>query len=129
MFIISTDIPAGVIEVIASGFWSEAEVAELGEALTEAKRRMAAAGRHHDLLCDYTGATIQSQAVIAALQALVHSIEHKSRKIALYTDGLLGRQQARRLASVREDMAVFDDRVSAVEWLLADRVDRHSRAG
>ena len=44
----------------------------------------------------------------------------KSRKVALYTDGKLARLQVKRIASVRDDMAVFDDRESALAWMLAE---------
>ena len=54
------------------------------------------------------------------LQRVAVSMPLKSRKVALYTEGKLARLQVKRIASVRDDMAVFDDRESALAWMLAE---------
>ena len=81
---------------------------------------MLATGKRHMLLCNFSKSAIQPQEVIAMLQRVAVSVSLKSRKVALYTDGKLARLQVKRIASVRDDMAVFDDRETALAWMLAD---------
>lgn len=129
MYSIRTDIAAGMIEVEVAGFWTVDEVKAFGHDVGEAARTIATTGASHVLLCDYSKAAIQSQEVVTAFQVLVLSFPHKSRKLALYTTGPFARMQARRVARLRDTMAVFDDRASALEWLLADQIDRCARMG
>ena len=117
---ITTDLGSGIIEVEASGFWTLAHVEGFLRDLDREARRVLSTGKRHMLLCDFTRAAIQSQEVIATLQATALTMSLKSRKVALYTDGKLARLQVKRIASVRDDMAVFDDRESALAWLLTD---------
>ncbi len=128
MHTITLDMSAGIIEVTVSGFWTEAHVADFGRDLHDAGVRMSMTGKPHSLLCDYTNAAIQSQTVVAALQAMVMNAKIKSRRVALFTSGQLARQQARRVATVRDTMAVFDDRASALDWLKGDEIEEYARA-
>ncbi|MGC5796673.1 hypothetical protein [Sphingomonas sp. NFX23] len=79
---------------------------------------MLATGKRHMLLCNFSKSAIQPQEVIAMLQRVAVSMRLKSRKVALYTDGKLARLQVKRIASVRDDMAVFDDRETTLAWML-----------
>jgi len=79
---------------------------------------MLATGKRHMLLCNFSKSAIQPQEVIAMLQRVAVSMRLKSRKVTLYTDGKLARLQVKRIASVRDDMAVFDDRETALAWML-----------
>jgi hypothetical protein len=79
---------------------------------------MLATGKRHMLLCNFSKSAIQPQEVIAMLQRVAVSVSLKSRKVALYTDGKLARLQVKRIASVRDDMAVFDDRETTLAWML-----------
>ena len=88
---------------------------------------MLATGKRHMLLCNFSKSAIQPQEVIAMLQRVAVSMRLKSRKVALYTDDKLARLQVKRIASVRDDMAVFDDPETALAWMLAD-LSSHSRS-
>ncbi len=128
MHTITTDLETGIVEVEASGFWTTDHVEGFLRDLAREARRVLATGKRHMLLCDFTQAAIQPQDVIATLQHMALTLQLKSRKVALYTDGKLARLQVRRIASVRDDMAVFDDRASAMAWLLDDRPDPRADA-
>lgn len=117
---ITTDLGSGIIEVEASGFWTLEHVESFLRDLEREARRVLATGKRHMLLCDFTRAAIQPQEVIAMLQRVAVTMPLKSRKVALYTEGKLARLQVKRIASVRDDMAVFDDRETALAWMLAD---------
>ncbi|MBE2990749.1 hypothetical protein IFR23_01830 [Sphingomonas sp. CFBP 13603] len=118
MHTITTDLATGIIEVDASGFWTIEHVEHFLRDLEHEGRRVMATGKRHVLLCNFSKSAIQPQEVIAMLQRVAVSIPLKSRKVALYTGGKLARLQVKRIASVRDGMAVFDDRESAVAWML-----------
>jgi len=120
MHTITTDLATGIIEVEASGFWTIEHVQDFLRDLEREGRRVLATGKRHTLLCNFSKSAIQPQEVITMLQRVAVSMPLKSRKVALYTDGKLARLQVKRIASVREDMAVFDDRKSAMAWILED---------
>jgi hypothetical protein len=120
MHTIATDLATGIIEVDASGFWTIAHVEDFLRDLEREGRRVLATGKRHMLLCNFSKSAIQPQEVIAMLQRVAVSMPLKSRKVALYTDGELARLQVKRIASVRDDMAVFDDRETTLAWMLAE---------
>ena len=124
MHTITTDLDTGIIEVEASGFWTIPHVEGFLRDLNCEARRVLATGKRHMLLGNFSQSAIQPQEVVAMLQHVAVSIPLKSRKVALFTDGKLARLQVKRIVAVRDDMAVFDDRISAMAWLLADRRDK-----
>ena len=117
---ITPDLGSGIIEVEASGFWTLEHVESFLRDLEREARRVLVTGKRHMLLCDFTRAAIQPQEVIAMLQRVAVTMPLKSRKVALYTEGKLARLQVKRIASVRDDMAVFDDREAALTWMLGE---------
>ena len=120
MHSITTDLGSGIIEVEASGFWTIAHVEDFLRDLEREAHRVLATGKRHMLLCNFSKSAIQPQEVITMLQRVAVSMPLKSRRVALYTEGKLARLQVKRIASVRDDMAVFDDRETALAWMLAD---------
>ncbi|MES3101369.1 STAS/SEC14 domain-containing protein [Sphingomonas faeni] len=117
---ITTDLGSGIIEVEASGFWTLEHVEDFLRDLEREARRVLATGKRHMLLCNFSKSAIQPQEVIAMLQRVAVSMPLKSRRVALYTEGKLARLQVKRIASVRDDMAVFDDREAALTWMLGE---------
>ena len=120
MHSITTDLGSGIIEVEASGFWTLEHVEDFLRDLEREGRRVLATGKRHMLLCNFSKSAIQPQEVIAMLQRVAVSMPLKSRRVALYTEGKLARLQVKRIASVRDDMAVFDDREAALTWMLGE---------
>ncbi len=68
-------------------------------------------------LYDFTGATIQTQEVVAAMKALAENPAMVHRRVALYTEGALARRQALRISENRENIRVFRSCSEAIEWL------------
>ncbi len=115
---IEVDPATGLVEITVEGFWDAAHVGDFARDLADATTRARSRGRPSIVLCDYTRAAIQPQEVVGALQRMVQAPVHRSRRVALYTEGRLATMQARRVASVRDDVRVFDDRGSALAWLM-----------
>ncbi len=128
MHTITTDLDTGIIEVEASGFWTIPHVEGFLRDLDREARRVLATGKRHMLLGNFSRSAIQPQEVVAMLQRVALTIPLKSRKVALFTDGKLARLQVKRIVAVRDDMAVFDDRASAMTWLLTDALAHHAAA-
>ena len=128
MHTITTDLDTGIIEVEASGFWTIPHVEGFLRDLDGEARRVMATGKRHMLLGNFSRSAIQPQEVVAMLQRVALTIPLKSRKVALFTDGKLARLQVKRIVAVRDDMAVFADRTSAMTWLLADALAHHAAA-
>lgn len=114
---VTTDVATGIIEVQIDGFWDEAEVDDFAADLRAAANAVVATGKRHRMLYDYTGSSIQSQSVISALQELARTMDPPAERIALFTCGQLARLQAGRIAAVRRDVRLFDDRAKAIAWL------------
>lgn len=70
-------------------------------------------------LYDFTDAVIQTQEVVSAMKALAEHPLMTHRRVAMYTEGVLARQQAKRICENRDNMFVFSGRAEAVEWLTA----------
>ena len=115
---IDVDLATGIIEVEFIGFWGEDDVQAFASDLALHTERVAATGRAHLMLYDYSRATIQAQNIISALQRLVQNVPRRAARIALFTSGQLARLQAKRIATVRSDIRTFETREAAVDWLL-----------
>jgi hypothetical protein len=70
-------------------------------------------------LYDFTGATIQTQEVVLAMKALAEHPSMTHRRVAMYTEGVLARQQAKRICENRDNMFVFSTRKEALDWIAA----------
>lgn len=120
MHTIHVDSENALVEVRITGFWTTDDVAAFGRDLLAATTVFLATGRSFNTFYDYSEAIIQPQAVVAAFQTLALSTIAHSRRAALFTENGMARQQARRIAAVRPDMAVFDDRAAAMAWLMEE---------
>lgn len=112
------DPATGLVEITVEGFWDVDYVDRFSRDLAAATTRARSRGKPSLVLCDYSRAAIQPQEVVGALQRMVQDPIHHSRRVACYTEGRLATMQARRVASVRDDMRVFEDRRSALAWLM-----------
>lgn len=114
-----TDLRTGVIEIVIGGFLQPADVAQFRGDLARETAAVRATGREQVTLYDYTDAVIQSQETVAALGELARDNPFRTRKTAIYTGGRLARRQACRVADAGAQVRNFDDRATALEWLLA----------
>jgi hypothetical protein len=117
MYTIKTDKKAALISISIQGFWTVTEVRNFAAALGQQAAALRALGKDPALFYDYTDAVIQSQDVVAALSDLARAAPAQARKVAVYTEGLLARRQARRVAATSDKIRLFDERAAALEWL------------
>lgn len=108
----------GFIEVTVSGFWDEAHFENFVRELRQVITAFSDSGRMPMTLYNYTDASIQSQTVVSRMRKLALHPSMVDRRVALYTEGVLARQQAKRVAEGRDNMRVFDSRDDAVAFLL-----------
>lgn len=120
MFTMKVDLTTGIVDITVSGLWTVDEIGVFARALESAARQVAASGKSHLMLCDFTEVAIPPQEVAAALHRMAIASRGRARKCALYTKGVLARLQAKRLAQANDHLAVFADRDSARAWLLDD---------
>lgn len=126
---IEKNVALGFIEVTVEGLWEEEHFDGFVEELRAAITSFPAAGKPPMTLYNYTRAWIQPQNVVAKMRALAQHPAMIERKVALYTDGVLARQQARRVAEGRENMRVFDCRADALAFLADDTSQPDQRVG
>ena len=118
MHAIKSDLKTGIIDAEFIGFWERDDVARFVRDLCEHAERIAETGKGHMLLIDYSRASIQAQDIVAALANQARFPAYRARRVAAFTTGRLAKLQARRIAALRDDMAMFDDRASALAWLM-----------
>jgi hypothetical protein len=58
--------------------------------------------------------------VVTKMRALAQHPAMIDRKVAMYTEGVLAHQQAKRVAEGRDNMQVFDCRADALAFLCSD---------
>lgn len=119
MFNVTVDLERGCFETEIFGFWTLDTVADFGREVAEAAIRISRTGRVPVSLCDYTGAAIQSQAVIAALTTMIQNPVVRSRRVAMYTGGVMAKMQAVRATRDRSEFRFFTDKDEARAWLFA----------
>lgn len=119
MFNVTVDLNRGYFETEIFGFWSLETMADFSLAVAEAATRIRATGLAPVSLCDYTGAAIQSQEVIAAFTAMMQNPVVRSRRVAMYTGGVLAKMQAVRATRDRSEFRFFTDKEEAQAWLFS----------
>ena len=117
MYTIETDRKTAIISISIQGFWTITEVRTFAAELGQQAAGLRALGKDPALFYDYTNAVIQSQDVVAALSDLARAAPAQARKVAVYTEGLLARRQARLVAAASDKIRLFDNRAAALEWL------------
>ena len=117
MHTITTNVALRFIEVKLDGLCSMAEFQAFTAELRGEIARFPIGARPPATLYDFTGATIQTQEVVLAMKALAEHPSMTHRRVAMYTDGVLARQQAKRICENRDNMFVFPTRVEAIEWI------------
>lgn len=115
MHTITNNILLGFIEITVIGFWTPEEFTVFAGDLAAAIAAFPST-RPPMSLYNYTDAAIQPQVVVTQMQAMARNVA-VDRSIAMYTDGCLARQQAKRVAAECEHMHVFDSRAEALDWL------------
>lgn len=117
-FSVTVDVATGCFETAMQGFWTLDTLADFARAVEVAVARIRAAGREPVSLCDYSGAMVQSQEVVAGFIAMMANPAVRSRRVAVYTEGALTKFQAARANRDHPEFRYFTDRGAALSWLL-----------
>ncbi|ANC86789.1 hypothetical protein [Sphingomonas sp. NIC1] len=118
-FRVTVDMDRGCFETAMQGFWTLETLADFRRALEDAVARIRATGREPVSLCDYSGAMVQSQEVVAGFIAMMADPAVRSRRVAVYTGAALTRLQAERANRDHAEFRYFVDRDAAVAWLFS----------
>jgi hypothetical protein len=102
------------------GFWEEEHFDDFVRELHAAIASFPQSGKPPMTLYNYTHAWIQPQAVVTKMRALAKHPAMIDRKVAMYTEGVLARQQAKRVTEGRDNMRVFDCRADALAFLCSE---------
>jgi hypothetical protein len=114
---ITSNETLGFIEVRLDGLCSLDEFQTFVAKLRTAIALFPVGARPPATLYDFTGATIQTQEVVLAMKALAEHPSMTHRRVAMYTEGVLARRQAKRICENRTNMFVFASRTEALTWL------------
>ncbi len=119
MFSVTVDLERGCVETCIREFWTRDMLDDFAAALAKAIMRVRATGRVPVSLCDYSGATVQSQEVVAAFIDMMKDPAVRSRKVAVCTGSTLPKLQAERANLDHAEFRFFTDREAAQAWLFA----------
>lgn len=111
-----------LIEVKLTGLVTPEDAQWIGEEVRAAVRSLGPDVGQHVTLYDASEVPVVPAATITQLQQTWVNSEVRTlwaRKVAYVVGSALGKLQASRLREARADIAVFDDRAEALEWLLA----------
>lgn len=117
-FAIATD-EAGIVSVVASGFWSADDLeGHFADLKTAVERARAQFGQVR-VLVDLRASQVQSQEVFHQLRDRTGAIYRERDRIAIVAESTLLTMQMRRL-DARAARAAFADAAAARDWLLSD---------
>jgi hypothetical protein len=119
---IHVDRARKLIDVRISGFVSPEDAGWLGEDVRDAIRTLGKGVGQHVTLYDVTGLGIAPGPTIEMVKSMFAHPDVRplwARKVAIVTASALSRLQMQRLREARSDIAIFDDREEALDWLLA----------
>jgi hypothetical protein len=120
---VTVDPARKLVVLTMSGVISPEDGAWMGEEVRAKVRSLGDAVGQHVTLYDFTDVPLVPQATLDQLCTTLRnpSIRYLwARKLAIVTGTTLGRLQAEKVKEVRADLELFDDRETALAWLLAD---------
>lgn len=124
MYKIMPNEKLGFIEVKLDGLCSLSEFYSFTDELRAEIARFPVSVQPPATLYDFTGATIQTQEVVLAMKELAENPAMKHRHVAMYTEGVLARRQAKRICENRSNMFVFGSREEAISWLASSQTSK-----
>ncbi|KQT32417.1 hypothetical protein ASG29_11560 [Sphingomonas sp. Leaf412] len=121
MYKVVVDRSHAMVNVVAEGFVTEAEIGEAAGALHGAIRSLGERAGSHVTLYDFARLDIASPKVLARFATYFTDPIYSAiwaRRVALVTGSPLVHLQMARVRSDRVNLRVFDDRRAAIAWLL-----------
>jgi hypothetical protein len=118
---INVDLDRKLVDLRIGGLISAEDAAWIGEELRAAIRALGADIGKHVTLYDASGVQVVPQETVELLKYTLDNPAVRAlwaRKIAFVVSTTLARMQAQRLREVRPDLGIFDDRESAIDWLM-----------
>ena len=112
-----------LVDVRMAGFYTAEDLSWAGEDVRAAINTLGDDAGQHVTLYDVSDVQVAPQATVEALkETLANPVVRRmwARKVAYVTPSALGRLQLLRLREVRPDIEVFEDRETALAWLLAE---------
>jgi len=120
MYKLHIDRRRNLVEIAIVGFWRRQDVESFCTRLRLGLGALGASLGTHTILCDLTEAGVAPAEAIAALGGIFANpafAGFKARRCAFFTPSALSRLQMNLLTGVREGIAVFEDRATALAWL------------
>ena len=111
-----------LIDVHLSGFLSPTDADALAADVRDSIQRLNAGRGEHVTLYDVAKVLIAPGVTIALLQGIFSDPSFRpfmAKRVAFVTRSALGRLQLQRICEGRDHFGIFDDRDSALEFLLA----------
>ena len=118
---IEVDLERKMVDLRIGGLISPEDAAWIGEELRAAIRALGPDVGRHVTLYDASGVQVVPQDTVELIKNTLDNAAVRAlwaRKIAFVVSTALARMQVQRLREVRADIGVFDDRDSAIAWLM-----------
>jgi|GEM_PF-800560 len=118
---IQVDLDRKLIDLRIGGLIGPEDAAWIGEELRAAIRALGPDVGKHVTLYDGSGVPVVPQETVELIKNTLDNPAVRAiwaRKIAFVVSTALARMQAQRLREVRADIGIFDDRESAIAWLM-----------
>lgn len=122
MYKVVVDRSHALVNVTASGFFGDEDLAGAARALHVAIASLKQAAGHHVTLYDMLDLQVAPAHVLGRFAEYFSDPIYRpiwARRVAFLTRSALITGQMGRVAHGRDDMAVFADRPAAIAWLLA----------
>jgi hypothetical protein len=119
---VTVDRVLGLVDVRMSGYFDPETAGWAGEEVRAVVRSLGDRMGQHLTLYDASEVQVAPSATIDLLQQSFGNPQVRelwARKVAFVVPSALGRMQIRRLRKARADIGIFEDRASALAWLLA----------
>jgi hypothetical protein len=118
---VHVDVARKLVDLRIGGLIGPEDAAWIGEELRAAIRTLGPDVGKHVTLYDGSGIPVVPQETVELIKNTLDNPEVRklwARKIAFVVSTALARLQAQRLREVRPDLGIFDDRESAIAWLM-----------
>ena len=116
-FLIQADRERGLIRIVMTGFFSQADLDNFVAARARAHAQLGLPANTHSTLNDVRRMKIQSPEIVRAFRDILAAPEYRSRRLAFVAGRTLARSQLMRACAGR-DARFFDDPETAEAWLL-----------